>query len=124
MGVRSAGIRRASSERVGGRHRSRVAALATAVVVAAALAVGQAAPAPAAAAKGPKPGGEITYGLEAETGGGWCPSNARLAISGIEVAAAIYDTLTVPEHQGRDRALPGQVGHAQRRLHLVDDHPA
>ena len=29
-------------------------------------------------------------GLEAETGGGWCPSSARLAISGIEVGAAIY----------------------------------
>ena len=65
-----------------------------------ALAVGQAAPAPAAS-KGPKPGGEITYGLEAETGGGWCPSSARLAISGIEVAAAIYDTLTVPNSTGK-----------------------
>ncbi len=38
----------------------------------------------------------MTYGLEAETGGGWCPSTARLAISGVEVGAAIYDTLTVP----------------------------
>src|SRR5690349_16524398 len=44
----------------------------------------------------PKPGGSVTYGLEAETGGGWCPSTARLAISGIEVGAAIYDTLVVP----------------------------
>ena len=47
-----------------------------------------------------KPGGEITYGLEAETGGGWCPRTARLAISGIEVAAAIYDTLTAPNTKG------------------------
>ncbi len=68
--------------------------------MAAALAVVQAAPAPAAA-KGPQQGGEITYGLEAETGGGWCPTNAQLAISGIEVAAAIYDTLTVPNTKAR-----------------------
>ena len=44
----------------------------------------------------PKPGGSVVYGLEAETGGGWCPPTARLAISGIEVGAAIYDTLMVP----------------------------
>jgi peptide/nickel transport system substrate-binding protein len=44
----------------------------------------------------PQPGGSSTDGLEAETGGGWCPSSARLAISGIEVGAAIYDTLVVP----------------------------
>ena len=51
-------------------------------------------PAPKAAA--PKPGGEITYGLEAESGGGFCLPDARLAISGIEVVAAVYDTLVVP----------------------------
>jgi peptide/nickel transport system substrate-binding protein len=81
------------------RRRGRTAAVVVAALVAAAVAVGQAAPAPAAT-KGPKPGGEITYGLEAETGGGWCPSTAQLAISGIEVAAAIYDTLTVPNSKG------------------------
>ena len=59
-----------------------------------------ASPASGASSKGPKQGGEITYGLEAETGGGWCPSTARLAISGIEVAAAIYDTLTAPNTKG------------------------
>ncbi|MFI5046555.1 MAG: ABC transporter substrate-binding protein [Acidimicrobiia bacterium] len=73
--------------------------MATAVAVTVALTVGQAAPAPAAS-KGPQQGGEIKYGLEAETGGGWCPSSARLAISGIEVAAAIYDTLMVPNTKG------------------------
>jgi peptide/nickel transport system substrate-binding protein len=53
--------------------------------------------APGASAQStPKPGGSVTYGLEAETGGGWCPSTARLAISGVEVGAAIYDTLMVP----------------------------
>jgi peptide/nickel transport system substrate-binding protein len=50
--------------------------------------------APKAAA--PKPGGEVTYGLEAETAGGYCLPSARLAISGIEVASAVYDTLVVP----------------------------
>jgi peptide/nickel transport system substrate-binding protein len=55
-----------------------------------------AAPAASAQSGTPKPGGSVTYGLESETGGGWCPSTARLAISGIEVGAAIYDTLMVP----------------------------
>ena len=55
-----------------------------------------AAPGASAQSSSPKPGGSVTYGLEAETGGGWCPSSARLAISGIEVGAAIYDTLMVP----------------------------
>jgi len=53
-----------------------------------------------AGAAAPKPGGSVTYGLEAETGGGWCPTTARLAISGIEVGAAIYDTLVVPNSKG------------------------
>ncbi len=82
-----------------GKHRPRAAV--RAVVITAVLAlvstlfVGAAtAAAPKAAA--PKPGGEITYGLEAESGGGFCLPDARLAISGIEVVAAIYDTLTVP----------------------------
>ena len=55
-----------------------------------------AAPRKAPAAAAPKAGGEITYGLEAETGGGWCPTSERLAASGIMVEAAIYDTLVVP----------------------------
>ncbi len=55
-----------------------------------------AAPGASAQSGSPKPGGTVTYGLESETGGGWCPSSARLAISGIEVGAAIYDTLMVP----------------------------
>lgn len=55
----------------------------------------------ASAASSPKPGGSVTYGLEAETGGGWCPTTARLAISGIEVGAAIYDTLVVPNSKGK-----------------------
>ena len=54
-----------------------------------------------AAAKGPKQGGEVSFGLEAETTGGYCLSQAQLAISGIQVAAAIYDTLTVPNSKGQ-----------------------
>jgi len=48
----------------------------------------------------PVPGGEITYGLEAETASGWCLPEAQLAISGIQVARAIYDTLTAPDENG------------------------
>ena len=49
----------------------------------------------------PKRGGSVTYGLEAETDGGWCLPQAQLVISGIMVASAIYDTLTVPNSQGK-----------------------
>ena len=45
----------------------------------------------------PVSGGTVTYGLEAETSGGWCIPEAQLAISGIQVARAIYDTLTAPD---------------------------
>ncbi len=45
----------------------------------------------------PVTGGTVTYGLEAETNGGWCLPEAQLAIAGIQVARAIYDTLTVPD---------------------------
>jgi peptide/nickel transport system substrate-binding protein len=48
----------------------------------------------------PTVGGEVSYGLEAETSGGWCLAEAQLAISGIQVARAIYDTLTVPDSKG------------------------
>ncbi len=45
----------------------------------------------------PVAGGTVTYGVEAETAGGWCLPEAQLAISGIQVARAIYDTLTAPD---------------------------
>jgi peptide/nickel transport system substrate-binding protein len=48
----------------------------------------------------PTYGGSVTFGLEAETGGGWCVPEAQLAISGIQVARAVYDTLTVPDGDG------------------------
>jgi peptide/nickel transport system substrate-binding protein len=45
-------------------------------------------------------GGSVRYAVEAETGDGWCLQEAQLAISGILVARAIYDTLTVPNSEG------------------------
>ena len=48
----------------------------------------------------PVRGGSVTYGLEAETGDGWCLQEAQLAISGIMVSRSIYDTLTAPNAEG------------------------
>jgi peptide/nickel transport system substrate-binding protein len=48
----------------------------------------------------PTPGGRVVYGLEAETTDGWCLPEAQLAIGGIMVADAIYDTLTRPNAEG------------------------
>ena len=49
----------------------------------------------------PTPGGSLVYGLEADTSGGWCLYKAQLAIGGIQVARAIYDTLTAPGQDGK-----------------------
>jgi peptide/nickel transport system substrate-binding protein len=48
----------------------------------------------------PTPGGRVVYGLEAESTAGWCLTESRLAISGIQVTSAIYDTLTRPNAEG------------------------
>lgn len=48
----------------------------------------------------PVSGGDLVYGLEAETSGGWCLVEGQLAVSGLMVARAIYDTLTVPDGDG------------------------
>jgi peptide/nickel transport system substrate-binding protein len=48
----------------------------------------------------PQRGGTLIYGLEAETSGGYCLPEAQLAISGIQVARSIYDTLTAPNEKG------------------------
>ena len=83
-----------------------------------------AAPRKAPAAAAPKEGGSITYGLEAETGGGWCPTSERLAASGIMVESAIYDTLVVPNDKNVMVPYLAKSVDAQRRLHRVDDHAA
>ena len=82
----------------------RVAALSAAIVVTSAVLVGTAGaqgPERAPSAAKPTRGGSVTYGLEAETNGGWCIPQAQLVISGIMVASAIYDTLTVPNSTGK-----------------------
>lgn len=50
----------------------------------------------------PKPtrGGQLVYGLEAESSGGYCLPEAQLAISGMQVARAFYDPLVVPDDKG------------------------
>lgn len=45
-------------------------------------------------------GGRVVYALEAENAEGWCLAQAQLAISGIQVARTIYDTLTIPNQDG------------------------
>ncbi len=49
----------------------------------------------------PQRGGRVSYGLEAETPGGYCLPEAQLAISGIQVARSMFDTLTVPGPDGK-----------------------
>ena len=44
----------------------------------------------------PSSGGKVTYALEAENSEGWCLPESQLAIAGIQVARAVYDTLTAP----------------------------
>lgn len=48
----------------------------------------------------PQRGGDLVYGLESESTAGYCLSEAQLAISGMTVARAFYDTLTVPNAAG------------------------
>ncbi|MGH9026946.1 MAG: ABC transporter substrate-binding protein [Acidimicrobiia bacterium] len=48
----------------------------------------------------PQRGGEVTFGMEADTLGGFCVPINQWAISGIQVANAIYDTLTIPTDSG------------------------
>lgn len=48
----------------------------------------------------PTRGGQLVYGLEAESAGGWCLPEAQLAASGLEVVRAIYDPLTLPDGDG------------------------
>ncbi len=45
-------------------------------------------------------GGTAVYGLPAETSGGYCDTDSQLAISGIQVNRALFDTLTVPDVKG------------------------
>jgi peptide/nickel transport system substrate-binding protein len=48
----------------------------------------------------PQRGGNLIYGVEADTSGGFCLPEGQLAISGMLVVRAVYDTLTVPNANG------------------------
>ncbi len=48
----------------------------------------------------PVRGGSLTYGIESDTLGGFCPPTAQAGTGAIEVFQAIYDTLTVPNDKG------------------------
>jgi peptide/nickel transport system substrate-binding protein len=67
------------------------ALLATSAILGATLVASAVSPAGAQ-----KSGGDIRFGLEAETTGGFCLNQAQLVTSGKQIAAAIYDTLMVP----------------------------
>lgn len=48
----------------------------------------------------PVKGGSLTYGIESDTLGGFCPPTAQAGTGAIEVFQAIYDTLTAPNDNG------------------------
>lgn len=87
----------ASARRVRAGILLAVVALAVTVVGAPVASAGT----PGARAGAPKKGGAITFGLEAETTGGWCLPQSQLAASGIQVALSIYDPLTVINKKGK-----------------------
>ena len=92
------------------RHRPRAVTVVTALVLFAAACGGgggddseggaDATPSTTEAAGEPTPGGTLVYGVEAETAGGFCLPEAQLALSGIQVARSMYETLTAPNENG------------------------
>ncbi|HEX2576333.1 MAG TPA: ABC transporter substrate-binding protein [Aquihabitans sp.] len=48
----------------------------------------------------PVRGGQLVYGLEAETAGGFCLPESQLAASGLEIVRALYDPLAIPDAKG------------------------
>ncbi|MFN8035374.1 MAG: ABC transporter substrate-binding protein [Acidimicrobiia bacterium] len=48
----------------------------------------------------PVTGGKVVYGVESDTGGGYCLPSGQLAISGVMVADSVYDPLTWPNEKG------------------------
>jgi len=83
------------------KRRARRRAIVGLIVAAlAASTVTAMAPAGARAPEGQQGGGSVVFALVGETAGGWCLPQAQLATNGIEVAAAIYDTLTALSKKG------------------------
>jgi ABC-type transport system substrate-binding protein len=93
------------------RHRDRrivLAVIAAVSILAAATACGSGDPEPSATeggnsgvveeSTGAQAGGQLVYGLEAESDG-WNPSNSKWAPSGLMVARAVFDTLTAYDDQ-------------------------
>lgn len=48
----------------------------------------------------PAAGGDVRFAVEAETPGGFCLPEAQLAVSGLQIARSIYDTLAAPTVDG------------------------
>ncbi len=78
---------------------TRLAAVALAIGLGAAALAGTAGASTPHAHHRQKTGGDIRFGLEAENTN-YCLTKAQMAISGIQVAAAVYDTLTAPNAKG------------------------
>ena len=51
----------------------------------------------------PKRGGTVTYGLDAESDGGWCLPESQLSIAGTMVRLAVYDTLTTLDSESKPK---------------------
>ncbi len=84
-----------------GRHRMlRFVAAAAALSLTAALAGGPAGASTHRRLSQKQGNASLTFGLEAENPN-YCLSRGQLAISGIQVVAAVYDTLTVPNAKGK-----------------------
>jgi peptide/nickel transport system substrate-binding protein len=89
------------------RHISRRLARLIAVVAVVGLALpalagaaGASSPQRPGSSKAQASGGNLTFGLEAETLPGYCLPTSHAAISGIQVISAIYDTLTIANDKG------------------------
>ncbi len=48
----------------------------------------------------PQRGGQVVYGLEAETSGGFCLPESQLAMSGLQIVRSLYDPLVTPDADG------------------------
>lgn len=82
-------------------RRGRITALLLVGALGAAALSAIAAPAGAERAGKTRHGGSVTFGIEAESTGGFCLPDATLAASGIQIASAIYDTLVVLNTKGQ-----------------------
>ena len=83
------------------RRRRRVTALLVVCALASAALISISVPAGAERmAKAPKRGGSASFGLEAESTGGFCIPFATLASSGNQVVNSIYDNLVVRNTTG------------------------